>query len=93
MVFRDKHSEDKSIHEDSAENGQEVDSRLVELETELESVKDQVLRRTAEMENMRRRFTQEREQLIFDANKRLILDLLQTVDDSNVRWNMRRAVC
>lgn len=53
----------------------------MELEQELSSLRDQLLRRTAELENMRRRHQQEREQLIFDANKRLILDLLSIVDD------------
>ena len=55
--------------------------RIVELEEELAQTKDQVLRRTAEMENMRRRFQQEREILIFEGNKRLITDLLPTIDD------------
>jgi molecular chaperone GrpE len=52
-----------------------------ELQDALADARDQLLRRTAEMDNMRRRFNQEREQLIFESNKRLIQDLLPTLDD------------
>jgi molecular chaperone GrpE len=48
---------------------------------ELLQTKDLLLRRTAELENMRRRHEQERTQLIFEANKRLVTELLGTVDD------------
>ena len=58
-----------------------VDEKTSEIERTLETTRDQLLRRTAELENMRRRHQQEREQLIFDANKRLILDLLGIIDD------------
>ncbi len=55
--------------------------RIIELEQEVANGKDQLLRRTAEMENMRRRFAQEREILIFEGNKRLVTDLLTSIDD------------
>src|SRR5207244_11517884 len=42
---------------------------------------DMLFRRTADLENMRKRFHQERSQLIYDANRRLIGDLLPTLDD------------
>jgi molecular chaperone GrpE len=58
-----------------------VDEKIAEIERTLEATRDQLLRRTAELENMRRRHQQEREQLIFDANKRLIVDLLGIIDD------------
>lgn len=57
------------------------EQKIEELEHELEQSRDQLLRRTAELDNMRRRHQQEREQLIFEGNKRLILDLLSVVDD------------
>lgn len=56
------------------------DPRL-QLESELAEARDNLLRRTAELENMRRRHQQERTQLIFEANKRLIAELLPTIDD------------
>jgi molecular chaperone GrpE len=62
-------------------NEDAVEEKIVEIERTLDATRDQLLRRTAELENMRRRHQQEREQLIFDANKRLILDLLGNVDD------------
>ena len=60
---------------------QSEDLRIEDLERELAEARDVVLRRTAEMENMRRRHQQERAQLIFEANKRLMTDLLPTIDD------------
>ena len=61
--------------------GGALEARIAEAEQTLEATRDQLLRRTAELENMRRRHQQEREQLVFEANKRLILDLLGIVDD------------
>jgi molecular chaperone GrpE len=58
-----------------------VEEKIAEIERTLDATRDQLLRRTAELENMRRRHQQEREQLIFDANKRLLIDLLGTIDD------------
>ena len=58
-----------------------ADERTAEIEQQLQETRDQLLRRTAELDNMRRRHQQEREQLIFEGNKRLILDLLGVVDD------------
>ncbi|MDP4200039.1 MAG: nucleotide exchange factor GrpE [Bacteroidota bacterium] len=62
-------------------DGDAIDDRITAIEQTLEDTRDQLLRRTAELENMRRRHQVEREQLIFEANKRLILDLLEVVDD------------
>ena len=67
--------------QESAATGDTSDEKIATLEKTLEETRDQLLRRTADFENMRRRHTQEREQLIFDANRRLILDLLSVVDD------------
>ena len=58
-----------------------VEEKIAEIERTLDTTRDQLLRRTAELENMRRRHQIEREQLIFDANKRLIIDLLGIIDD------------
>jgi molecular chaperone GrpE len=59
----------------------EESSRIAELERELGEARETILRRTAEVENMRRRHQQERMQLIFEANKKLIEELLPTLDD------------
>ena len=63
------------------ENNDSGNEHIAAIEQALEETRDQLLRRTAEMENMRRRHIQEREQLTFEANKRLIVDLLSVVDD------------
>jgi len=67
--------------ETTLQNEEELDVKIEEVERALQETRDQLLRRTAEMENMRRRHQQEREQLIFEANRRLILDLLTMLDD------------
>ncbi len=64
-----------------AEEAQLEEERILVLEGELAEAKDQLLRRTAELDNMRRRHQTERVQLIFEANKRLITDMLSTLDD------------
>ena len=64
-----------------SEQKDERDLRVAALQAELDQTKDQLLRRTAEMDNMRRRHQSESMQLIFEANKRLILELLATIDD------------
>jgi len=63
------------------EQQDERDIRITQLEAQLAETKDQLLRRTAEMDNMRRRHQTESVTLIFEANKRLIIELLATIDD------------
>ncbi len=70
-----------NYNEESDETTSSVGDRIVELERELQEAKEQSLRRTAEMDNMRRRFNQEREVLIFEGNKRLLTEMLSVVDD------------
>ena len=74
----------KNMQDNGVESHPEDDvleGKIAEIERTLEETRDQLLRRTAELDNMRRRHAQEREQLIFEGNKRLILDLLGVVDD------------
>ncbi len=67
--------------EPSAASELGAEERIAALESELAEANDLLLRRTAELENMRRRHQQERMQLILEANKRLITELLPTIDD------------
>lgn len=83
MKFRSQNNEELG---DGTETGDTSPSdaseeKLASVEKALEETRDQLLRRTAELENMRRRHQAEREQLIFEANKRLIIDLLEVVDN------------
>lgn len=61
--------------------GEELEFKIDELETQVESLKDQLLRKTAEMENLRRRTQKEKEELVKYANERLLLDLIDIPDD------------
>lgn len=79
-------SDKEEITEQQAENpstetNASAGDRIVDLERKLQEARDQTLRRTAEMDNMRRRFNQERDVLIFEGNKRLLTDLLPIIDD------------
>jgi molecular chaperone GrpE len=73
--------EGSSQSEEGLETNASAGDRIVDLEHELQDAREQSLRRTAEMDNMRRRFNQEREILIFEGNKRLLTELLPVVDD------------
>ncbi len=77
-MFKKDKEEVETIEEEQVSSPEE---HLAAIEAELSDVKDQLLRRTAEMDNMRRRHDGERIQLIFEANKRLVTDLLSTLDD------------
>lgn len=77
-MFKKDKEEVETIEEELTGSPEE---KLTALEAELSEAKDQLLRRTAEMDNMRRRHEGERIQLIFEANKRLVTDLLPTLDD------------
>jgi len=60
---------------------EELEFKLDDLENQVSSLKDQLLRKTAEMENLRRRTQKEKEELVKYANERLILSLLDIPDD------------
>jgi molecular chaperone GrpE len=77
-MFKKEKEEVETIEEELTNSPEE---QLAVLERDLSDAKDQLLRRTAEMDNMRRRHDGERIQLIFEANKRLVTDLLPTLDD------------
>jgi molecular chaperone GrpE len=77
----DMSEEEKQNAEQMAVEESSTDEKTALLEAEVAKANDLLLRRTAELENMRRRHDQERMQLIFEANKRLITELLPTVDD------------
>jgi molecular chaperone GrpE len=83
MFKRRKIMEEEVTNDSGILEGQkdERDIRIEQLEAQLAESKDQLLRRTAEMDNMRRRHQSESVTLIFEANKRLISELLATIDD------------
>lgn len=60
---------------------EELMVKIKELETERDDLKDQLIRKAAEFENLRRRTIKEKQELIDYANERLIASLLPLMDD------------
>lgn len=84
MIFDKKErtiTPDEQAQETTTSGDATPEERIVALEAEIVEANDMLLRRTAELENMRRRHQNERTLLIFEANKRLITELLSTIDD------------
>jgi molecular chaperone GrpE len=63
------------------EESDELEFKVDELENQVSNLKDQLLRKTAEMENLRRRTQKEKDELVKYANEKLILNLLDIPDD------------
>ncbi len=59
----------------------ESNKRLIDLEKENSDLRDQLLRKSAEMENMRRRLMKEMDDLTMYANQRLLVQILPLIDD------------
>jgi len=91
MIFKKKGNDDMNeetlVDKEQDTDSQEKDERdlkIAQLQAQVDETKDQLLRRTAEMDNMRRRHQAESMQLIFEANKRLIMELLAQLTILNV---------
>lgn len=74
---------DSQVDEQAADQHQadEKDVRISELEEELKTVKDTLLRKAAELENVRKRVQRERIQLFDDAKAAAIEDFMPISDD------------
>jgi molecular chaperone GrpE len=71
---------DQEIETETA-NQQE---RIVALEKEIEELKDLALRKTAELENFRKRTIKEKQDIVEYANEKLLAKLLPIIDDLEV---------
>jgi molecular chaperone GrpE len=81
-VLNEEETELESEQEtESSEDSDELEFKVDELENQVSNLKDQLLRKTAEMENLRRRTQKEKDELIKYANEKLILNLLDLPDD------------
>lgn len=60
---------------------EELFDRIKQLESERDDLKDQLMRKAAEFENLRRRTIKEKQELIDYANEKLITNLLPILDD------------
>lgn len=83
-------SEDKKNVEETPKKEKKSKQKLhlESLELEIEVLKDKLLRNTAELENFKRRMTQERINDRKFASKNLILDILQPLDQMDKIVNM-----
>ena len=81
-VLNEEETELESEQEtESNEDSDELEFKVDELESQVSNLKDQLLRKTAEMENLRRRTQKEKDELVKYANEKLILNLLDLPDD------------
>lgn len=72
----------EELNEQSDDNiYEELYEKIKQLEAERDELKDQLIRKAAEFENLKRRTIKEKQELIDFANERLILNLLPLLDD------------
>ena len=57
------------------------EKEILDLRSEIEDLKDQYLRKQADMDNYRKRLLREREDAVSYANKQLLLDTIGIIDD------------
>lgn len=67
--------------EDSASVEEMLNKRVEELENEIASLKDQMLRKQAEMDNFRKRILKDKEDAIKFSNANLLTDLITIIDN------------
>ncbi len=67
--------------EDSVSVEEVLNTRVEELENELASLKDQMLRKQAEMDNFRKRILKDKEDAIKFSNANLLTDLITIIDN------------
>ena len=72
---------DQSLNEETADHSNMELSDIAQVEKERDDFRDQLLRKSAEFENYRRRTMKEKQDLIEFANEHLILKMLPVVDD------------
>jgi molecular chaperone GrpE len=59
----------------------ELEAKMADLSAQLEDLRDQLLRKTADFENYRKRMNQEKQKAIEFANESLLLDIIPVMDD------------
>jgi molecular chaperone GrpE len=59
----------------------ELEAKAADLSAQLDEMRDQLLRKTADFENYRKRMNQEKQKAIEFANESLLLDLITIMDD------------
>jgi molecular chaperone GrpE len=59
----------------------ELEAKAADLNAQLENIRDQLLRKTADFDNYRKRMNQEKQKAIDFANESLLLDIIPVLDD------------
>jgi molecular chaperone GrpE len=72
------HQETESSADDA---GSELGTRIQELEGEIQDLTNQLLRKSADFDNYRKRMLREKEEFAAYANRELLQDLLPIIDD------------
>ncbi len=77
---QEQDSKEKEIKQDISPE-EVLQERNRELENEVASLKDQMLRKQAELDNFRKRILKDKEEAIKYANANLLIDLITIIDD------------
>ena len=80
----DANSEAQQVETDAAsepEGGGTPEDTIAQLERELADLKDQLLRKSADFDNYRKRMQREKEEFASYANRELLLDIVPIIDD------------
>lgn len=81
VVEEEPSAEAETVQEETVPEKDEKDLRIEELENELASAKDGLLRKAAELENVRKRVQRERVQLFEEAKAGALEDFMPIADD------------
>lgn len=81
VVEEEPSAEEKEVPEETGSEQDEKDLKIEELENELASTKDGLLRKAAELENVRKRVQRERIQLFEEAKAGALEDFMPIADD------------
>lgn len=72
---------DSTEQQEETAAGDDKDALIEQLQKEMSDLKDQYLRKQADMDNFRKRLMREKEEAITYANKRLLEDLITIIDN------------
>lgn len=81
VVEEEQSAEAESTQEETESEKDEKDVKIEELEAELSSAKDSLLRKAAELDNVRKRVQRERVQLFEEAKAGALEDFMPIADD------------
>jgi molecular chaperone GrpE len=82
LAGSDKKTSENSKNQPSQDDKiAELEAKAADLSAQLEEMRDQLLRKTADFENYRKRINQEKQKAIDFANESLLLDIIPVLDD------------